>query len=182
MRDEMNDKEKVTMFETGDPIVHPVRGAGVVERVEERKWRGSVNLYYRIKLLGQPASSLMIPISTAEAIGLRRAILCSNLSQVWRVLCADPRTLPTNHKERYQVLEGKLHAGDILKVAAAVRDMTWRQRQEGQLTTRGKQMYEEGMMLLAGEIAASQDIDLMDAETQIRTRLNERMDVIPASE
>ncbi len=181
MSDEMNDKEKVTMFETGDPIVHPVRGAGVVVRVEERQWRGSNNLYYRIKLLGQPSSSLMIPITTAETIGLRRAILQSNLGRVWRVLRGDPRDLPTNHKERYQVLEGKLHAGDVLKVAAAVRDMTWRQHREGHLTTRGKQMYEEGMMLLAGELAASQDIDVTDAETQIRTKLSESLDASAAT-
>ena len=162
------------MFKTGDPIVHPIRGAGVVIRVEERQWRGSDNLYYRIKLLGQPSSSLMIPITTAETIGLRRAILQSNLSRVWRVLRAEPGILPSNHKECYQLLEEKLHAGDVLKVAAVVRDMSWRQHQEGHLTTRGKQMYEEGMMLLAGELAASQSIDLLDAESQIRDKLSER--------
>jgi CarD family transcriptional regulator len=167
----MSDKEK-TKFKTGDAIVHPVRGAGVIVRVEERQWRGSKSLYYRIKLLGQPSSSLMIPISTAETIGLRRAIARSNLSRVWSVLCANPETLPTDHKERYQVLEDQLHAGDVLKVAEAVRDMTWRQQQEGRLTTRGKQMYIEGMMLLAGEVAASQSIDLKDAEAQIQAKLN----------
>jgi RNA polymerase-interacting CarD/CdnL/TRCF family regulator len=62
-----------------------------------------------------------------------------------------------------------------LKVAEAVRDMAWRQKQEGSLTTRGKRMYEEGMMLLAGELAASQDIDLMDAEAQIRAKLGESL-------
>lgn len=171
----MSNKKKVKMFKTGDPIVHPVRGAGVVVRVEERQWRGSNNLYYRIKLLGHPSSSLMIPFSTAETIGLRRAISQSNLNRVWHVLCADPGMLPTDHKERYQVLEDKLHTGDVLKVAEAVRDMTWRRHQQGHLTTRGKQMYDEGMMLLAGELAASQDIQVMDAEAQIRTKLDESL-------
>ena len=160
------------MFKTGDAIVHPFRGAGFVVRIEERQWRGSDNQYYRIKLLGQLSSSLMIPISTAESIGLRHAISQSNLNSVWRVLRASPGALPTDHKERYQVLESKLHTGDVLKVAAAVRDMTWRQQQVGRLTTRGKQMYVEGMMLLAGEVAASQSIELKDAETQIQTKLD----------
>jgi CarD family transcriptional regulator len=163
------------MFKAGDAIVHPVRGAGVVVRIEEREWRGSANLYYRIKLLGQPTSSLMVPISTAETIGLRRAVSRSKLDRVWCVLCSDPGTLPADHKDRYQVLEDKLHAGDVLQVAEAVRDMAWRQKQEGSLTTRGKRMYEEGMMLLAGELAASQDIDLMDAEAQIRAKLGESL-------
>jgi CarD family transcriptional regulator len=167
--------EQVTTFKTGDAIVHPVRGAGVVIRIEERKWRGSNNLYYRIKLLGQPASSLMIPINNAETIGLRRAIARSSLSQVWHVLGADPGTLPADHKERYQALEVKLHTGDILQVAEAVRDMTWQRQQKGNLTTRGKQMYEEGMMLLAGELAASQAIDMIDAEAQIQAKLSESL-------
>ena len=136
----MNDKGEIKMFKSGDAIVHPFRGAGVVVRIEERQWRGSNRQYYRIKLLGQLSSSLMIPVSTAETIGLRRAISQSNLSSVWRVLGANPGTLPTDHKERYQVLEDKLHTGDVLKVAAAVRDMTWRLQQVGRLTTRGKQM------------------------------------------
>ena len=163
------------MFESGDPIVHPMRGAGVIVRVEERPWRGSANLYYRIKLLGQPKSSLMVPVSTAGDIGLRRAIPRSKLNRIWRVLAADPGMLPTNHKERYQVLEDKLHTGDVLQVAEAVRDMTWRRKQEGHLTTRGKRMYEEAMMLLAGEIAASQDIDLTDAEAQVTAKLSESL-------
>ena len=176
----MSDKKKVKMFKTGDAIVHPFRGAGFVVRIEERQWRGNNNLYYRIKLLGgHPSSSLMIPVSTAKTIGLRRAIQQSNLNRVWRVLCADPGILPTNHKERYQVLEDKLHTGDVLKVAGAVRDMTWRRQREGSMTTRGKQMYDKGMMLLAGELAASQDISVTDAEAQIRAKLDESM--LPAT-
>jgi len=163
------------MFEIGDTIVHPIRGAGVVISIEKRQWQGSSNLYYKIRLLAQPGTSLMIPIRTAEAMGLRRAIPRSRLDQVWRVLRADPETLPADHKERYQLLESKLHTGNILRVAEAVRDMAWRKQREGNLTTRGKRMYEEGMMLLTGEIAAAQGVDLADAEAQVRQKLKESL-------
>ncbi len=163
------------MLKAGDAIVHPVRGAGVVVRIEERQWRGRSDLYYRIKLLGEPASSLMIPINVAETIGLRRAIPQSKLNQVWHVLRADPNTLPADHNERYQALEEKIHAGDPFQVAEAVRDMAWRQQHEGGLTTRGKRIYEEGMRVLVGEIAAAQGIDIVDAEAQIRMRLVESL-------
>jgi CarD family transcriptional regulator len=161
------------MFKAGDAIVHPVRGAGVVVRIEERQWRGTNAKYYRIKLLGQPTSSLMVPINAAETIGLRRAVRRSELNQVWHVLRATPQMLPDDHKERYQVLEDRLHTGDILQVAKVVRDMTWRRRHKVGLTTRGKRIYEEGMMLLAGEIAATQDVDLVDAEAQVRAKLKD---------
>jgi CarD family transcriptional regulator len=159
------------MFKEGDAVVHPIRGAGVVKRVEERQWRGADALYYRIGLLSQPASNLMIPVGAAKELGLRRAASQSRLSKVWHVLDTDPEILPREHKERYQLLEGKLHTGDLLQVAEAVRDMTWRRHREGRLTTRGKRMYEEGMTLLAGEIAAAKGIAIADAETQVRDRL-----------
>ena len=161
------------MFKSGDAIIHPIRGAGVVECIEERQWRGSSNMYYRIKLLGQPGTSLLVPVGVAETIGLRRAIQQSKLGQVWSVLHAASGTLPADHKERYQLLEGKLHTGNILQVAEAVRDIAWRQMQGPNLTTQDKRIYEEGVMLLTGEIAATQDIPLADAEDQIRARLEE---------
>lgn len=160
------------MFKVGDAIVHPVRGAGVVVCVEERQWRGDSAPYYRIKLLGHPGTSLMIPVRVAETVGLRLAIASSELKRVWRVLRADPNTLPTEHNERYQVVDERLHIGDVFQVAGVVRDMAWRKQREGKLTTRGKQMYEEGIKLLAGEVAAAQDVALIDAEIQIRDRLS----------
>lgn len=161
------------MFKAGDPIVHPIRGAGIVVRVEKRHWHGSNDLYYRIKLLGQRGTNLMIPITAAKTLGVRAALPPSKLNRVWRVLRADPVTLPTNHKKRYKLLEDKLYAGDIFKIAEVVRDMAWRQRREGRLNTMGKRKYEKGLTLLAGEVAATQGIDLAEAEEQIRAKLNE---------
>lgn len=169
------------MFKAGDAIIHPIRGAGIVVRIEKRQWRDSSDLYYRIKLLGQQDTSLMIPIDAAEALGLRRAISRSQLRHVWRVLGADPESLPADHKKRYQLLKDKLHTGDILEVAGAVRDMAWRQQQEGRLTTVGKRIYEQGITLLAGEVAAVQDINVADAETQIRTMLKENLSLTTAT-
>jgi CarD family transcriptional regulator len=163
------------MFKAGDAIVHPIRGAGVVERVVERPWRGNNDLYYRIKLLSQPHVKLMIPTGAAKALGLRRAIPRSKLKKVWRVLGADPGTLPDKHKQRYALVEDKLHAGDVFGVAEVVRDMTWRRQRRGSLTTTGKRLYKEGMDILAGEIAAVEGLEMDDAEAQVRERLSESL-------
>jgi CarD family transcriptional regulator len=163
------------MFKAGDAVVHPVRGVGVVEGVERREWRGSSDLYYRIRLLAQQGTSLMIPITAADTLGLRRAIPRSKLGQVWRVLRANPETLPTHHKKRYKLLEEKLHTGDVFQVAEVVRDMAWRRQRKGRLNTMGKRMYKQGIVLLAGEIAAVKGIGLADAELQVRARLSESL-------
>jgi CarD family transcriptional regulator len=135
------------MFKAGDAIVHPIRGAGVVECVEERHWRGSNALYYRINLL----------------------------NKVWHVLLATPNKLPTKHKIRYQLLDDKLHTGDVFQVAEVVRDMAWRRQRKGHLTTTGRRRYQEAIRTLAGEIAAVQDRDVDDAEAQIQAKLVESL-------
>ncbi len=161
------------MFDTGDTIVHPTHGVGVVVEIKERKWRGSNSLYYQIDLLGrEPNVCLMIPVEAAEGLGLRAAIPRSQLKRLWRVLRSTPEILPTNHKLRYKFLMDKLHAGDVFQVAEILRDLTWRQ-QENHLTTRGKQVYRDGVMFLAGEVAAAQGIDVTEAATQVKTKLEE---------
>jgi CarD family transcriptional regulator len=160
-------------FKTGDAVVHPIRGAGVVEWVEERRWRGDNDVYYKINLLGQPGTKVMIPQYAAEEIGLRPVISRAKLKDVWGVLGDDPEKLPTDHKARYKMVEEKLHTGNVFKLAEAVRDMAWRRQEKGHLTTTGKRLYDEGVKLLAGEVAAVQGVDVMDAEVQVKTRLRE---------
>jgi RNA polymerase-interacting CarD/CdnL/TRCF family regulator len=174
------DLEEETMaFKAGDAVFHPVRGAGVVTGIKDRKWDGKERRYYMIKLLGHPGTKVMVPTSTAKEIGLRHAMSQAKLKKVWRVLRDDPQKLPKDHKDRYAVIEGKLHTGDAFEVAEAVRDMAWRRKQEGKLTTRGKRIYEEAVMLLAGEIAAVQEIEVGEAEGQVHAKLQERL--APAS-
>jgi len=166
-------------FKTGDAVFHPVRGAGVVTGIKNRKRDGEKREYYTIELLGHPGTRVMIPASTAKEIGLRRAMSQTKLKKVWRVLRDDPKKLPKDHQDRYAVIQEKLHSGDSLEVAEAVRDMAWRRMEEGKLTTRGKRIYEEAIMLLAGEIAAVQEIEMQEAEGQVYEQLQENM--APAS-
>jgi CarD family transcriptional regulator len=162
-------------FKSGDAVVHPIRGAGVVVDVKERKWHGEKDRYYTIRLLGQPATKLMVASNAAKALGLRRVLSPSRMKRLWGVLLGDPERLPDEHKERYQVLKDKLGTGNVFQVAEVVRDMAWRQHQKGRLTTVGKRMYDDGIMLLASEIAAVQGIDFADAEQKLRLRLTENL-------
>jgi CarD family transcriptional regulator len=162
-------------FKTGDAVFHPTRGAGVVIGIEDRKWDGEKRLYYTIDLLGHPGTKVKIPASTAKEIGLRHAMSQTKLKKVWHVLRDNPQKLPKDHKDRYAAIEEKLHTGDAFEVAEAVRDMAWRRKQEGKLTTKGKRIYEEALTLLAGEIAAVQEIELEEAEGQVYQRLQESL-------
>ena len=134
-------------FKPGDAVMHPIRGAGVVEGIQERDWLGSRTPYYRIALVEPRGTVLWIPVSTAEEAGMRCAISPSELDQVWRVLRDDPEPLPDDHRERYLSLEQHLSSGHILQIAKAVRDIAWRQKQ-GRMRQTAQQLYDRGMLLI----------------------------------
>jgi CarD family transcriptional regulator len=169
------------VFKTGDAVFHPARGAGVVTGIKDREWNGEERQYYMIDLLGQPGTSVMVLASKADALGLRHAVSRKKLKKVWGVLRDDPKKLPKDHKDRYAVIEEKLHTGDTFEVAEAVRDMAWRRIQEGKLTTKGKRIYEAAVTLLAGEIAAVQEIEMEEAEEQVYASLQEHLAPAPVS-
>jgi CarD family transcriptional regulator len=162
-----------TVFEVGDKVFHPVHGAGFVIEVKERRSLGNPKRYYSVKLLSQPKTLLMVPVKGAQEIGLRPSITRSQLGQVWSVLRAEPDDLPTDNEQRYEVLRDRLRGGNVLQIAAALRDMAWREGQGCRLTKQGKQLYDESLALLAGEVAIIQDSDLSTAEAQIMDTLRE---------
>ena len=148
--------------------------------VRERRSLGNARNYYSIELLSQPKTLLMVPVKDAQEIGLRASTPRSELGQVWHVLRANPEILPADHEQRYELLRDRLRGGDVLQIAAVLRDMAWREEQERRLTKQGKELYDESLMLLSGEIAITQDSDLSAAEAQIMDTLKESVAPDPA--
>jgi len=169
------------VFQIGDKVFHPIHGAGTVVEVKERHSLGSARRYYSISLLSQPKTVLMVPVKTAQKIGLRPPLQQSDLTRIWGVLKDEPEALPTDHEQRYELLRGRLRDGDALHIAAALRDMAWREETERRLTKQGKQLYEESLSLLAGEVALIQDSDLSAAEAQIVRTLRDSLTIEAAS-
>ena len=160
------------MFTAGDAIVHPARGVGIIERIEERPLRGEIEPFYRIKLVGAVETTVLVPVRIADEIGLRKAVSQQQLSRVWSVLRDEPQQLPDDHKERYEILEVKLDSGDVYRITEVVRDMTWREHQSGQLNTVGKRMHQRALDLLAGEVATALKIEVDQAACDIREVLS----------
>jgi CarD family transcriptional regulator len=160
------------MFKVGDTVVHPDYGAGVVTEIKEIAFLGNEKKrYYLLELLSQPETTVMVAVKNEKKIGLRSPIAQSKLKQIWRILRAGPRTLPSDHNKRYTLLKEKLHDGDILEIAKVLRDLAWRQENRQNLTIRGKRLYEESLELLASEVAGAQGSEFDTAEAQIADRL-----------
>jgi CarD family transcriptional regulator len=160
-------------FKVGDTVVHPVHGAGTVIDMKERRSLGTGRRYYSIALVSQPNTLVMVAVQSADNVGLRHCIPRSKVKQILHVLRGPPSLLPSDHEERYELLKRKLHGGDVLQVAEAVRDLASRQEERRRLTEQGKRLYEEGLLLLAGEIAAAEGSDLSVAQRAVSQTLQE---------
>jgi RNA polymerase-interacting CarD/CdnL/TRCF family regulator len=166
------------MFHIGDPVIHPDYGPGRVINIEQVSCLGAGKRYYEIELLDETGTQVWVPVPGAEESGLRAPVSVARLKQMWRALSARPEPLPHEHKERYAQIDPKLHSGDPIQLAEALRDLAWRRCQEGKLTKRGSDLYEHAIKKLAGELAVILDKGVQAVQAQISQRLNASLSVL----
>lgn len=166
---------EASAFKIGDKVIHPSHGAGIVTEIKQLGFFGRKNKpYYSIELLSEPGTVVMVPVRDAGKVGLRHPISASQLTRVWKRLRAAPNALPSDHKERYSLVQTRIEEGDLLEIAAVLRDLWWKDYRVRKLTTEGKRLYAKGMRLLASEIAVVQDSELAEAEARISETLDEQ--------
>jgi len=169
------------MFEVGDIVFHPQNGAGVILGLVKMSGIGDSKHYYKVKILGQIKTILMIPVEEANSIGLRAAITPRQLENVWTTLTSPPEELPDQNKTRYKLMKDKLQTGETLEIAKVVRDLAWRRKQKEHLNIPGRKLYKKGLSLLSGEVATAQGIELDTAESQIKAKLRENFSALVAA-
>ena len=153
------------MFDTGDKVVHPIHGAGLVKGIKKQDLLEQYHRYYVIDLTVDDRT-LMIPVSNAEEIGLRSISQQAALSRVWHTLDATAKTLPDDYKKRQARIEEKLKTGEVIKVAEVIRDLSARKR-EDRLTSFDTRLLERAEQFLAGEVALVEEVQVGEAERMI---------------
>ena len=161
-----------SIFKTGDAVIHPSLGAGIVIGLPNFLMQKENQQYYKIKIIGKTKTTIMVPVKTARKLGLRHAISSLELESVWSVLSDSAKNLPDNNKERSQVLQDKVKLPEIITMAEIIRDLEWRKIHMGHLNSTERGVYEFSMNMLAGEIAVSQDVEMQSARNQIKNVLN----------
>lgn len=160
------------MFHIGETVVHPDYGAGRIQEIVALSSLGSKEKeYYSIQLIGDPDTTIMVPLDREDQIGLREPIPEEELRSVWRVLRAAPRELPSNYKKRCSMVETKLQDGALEQIAEVVRDLAARRETERRLTVQGKRLYRQGLQRLVSEIAGAEGSDYATAEAEIADAL-----------
>jgi CarD family transcriptional regulator len=127
-----------------------------------RRLAGSERSYLEIELIAG-GLKIMVPCQSANAVGLRAVVSPGQLAQITAVLEGDPGALQGTWSWREPQYREKLKSGDVLALAAVLRDLAAQPR----LTAREDQLHDRLRALLASELACALQIDITQAGTYI---------------
>ncbi|MDD2215101.1 MAG: CarD family transcriptional regulator [Eubacteriales bacterium] len=150
------------MFFVGDKIVYPMHGAGIIEGIEEKKILGETRKYYILRV---PCGDMkiMIPLESADEVGIRSIISESQLSDIIDLLGAESSEMPDNWNRRNRENMDKLKTGDLCKVAEVVRNLMRNDRTK-KLSTGEKKMLTNAKQILISEMILSGEMSHEEAE------------------
>ena len=118
------------MFLIGDKVVHPMHGAGIIERITHERLGSRVSSYYVFRM---PAGGLVlkIPIDACCQIGLRCLSTAEHICQVLSAIPTLEVQMSSNWNQRYRDNLARLKSGDLLEVAWVIKGLMWRDSPTG---------------------------------------------------
>lgn len=158
------------MFLKGDKVVYPQHGAALVEKLVEREVFGKRRTYLQLHI---PSGDLtiMVPVDSAEQVGLRGVVSRKDLGPVFDLLRGDEGLMPLLWSQRYKANLAKLVSGDIYQGAEVIRDLSLRERRTG-VSAAEKRMLAKARQFLISELTLAFD----STEENARAMLDEALE------
>jgi len=155
------------LFKVGDLAVYPAQGVGVIEAIEKKEIMGSKQLFYIMKILGN-GMTIMIPIDSAKAVGLRDVISENEIPEVYKILRDRDITIDKqNWNKRYKEYLEKIKTGSVFEIARVLRDL-FMLRYDKDLSFGERKMLDTAKNLLIKEISVAS----RDEEAKIEQDIN----------
>ncbi len=111
-------------FKVGQKVVYPNHGIGVIEQIEQKQI-GAVALPFYTLRLAASNSLVLVPVSNAAEVGLRRPISSGECDILFKALATDFATPPNDWKDRFKDFSEKMRTGDIFEVAEVLKHLNY---------------------------------------------------------
>lgn len=158
------------MFNVGDKIVYPMHGAGVVDAIEEKEVLGEKRQYYILKMPGEV--KVMVPTANAENMGVRNIIDENGAKKVLSILEENETEMSENWNKRYRDNLEKMKTGNVYEVADVVRNLTFKQKEKGTLSTGEKKMLDNAKVILVSELALAENSSNDEIERLVDNKID----------
>jgi len=139
-------------FKVGQKVVYPNHGIGTIEQIEQKQI-GAVALPFYTLRLAATNSLVLVPVSNASEVGLRRPITSVECETLFKTLAADFLTPPNDWKDRFKDFSEKMRTGNVFEVAEVLKHLNYLSLNKP-LSFREQRMLERSRYLVVSELAA----------------------------
>ena len=139
-------------FKTGESIVYPAHGVGIITAIEEQEVAG-MKLELFVIDFEKDKMRLKVPVGKAVSIGMRKLSESDFVERALKVVQGKARVKRTMWSRRAQEYDAKINSGDLISIAEVVRDL-FRAENQPEQSYSERQLYEAALDRMAREIAA----------------------------
>lgn len=152
-------------FTVGEHVVYPTHGVGKIVAFESEKI-GEYELKVFVIAFEKDKMTLRVPVSRAEAAGLRSISSNDQISRALATLKTRAKIARGMWSRRAQEYEAKINSGNLVAIAEVVRDLH-KNVDQSERSYSERMIYETAMHRLCGEVAASEKVDIKDAQDRL---------------
>jgi CarD family transcriptional regulator len=152
-------------FKSGDQVVLPPYGVGVVAGTTTKTVAGTDHQYYQVDF-PNGTSRAYVPVEAPQQAGLRAALTEEEVHSVLERLANGRINLPKQWAARHRRVTDILTSGDPYQIATLASELRRWDLERG-LPDLDRQAYRRALRLLAGEISAVLDISSDEARAMM---------------
>jgi CarD family transcriptional regulator len=156
-------------FKTGEYIVYPAHGVGVIVSIEEQEVAG-LTLELFVISFEQDKLTLRVPIAKIKSVGMRKLAEESLVKKALETVTGRARVKRTMWSRRAQEYEAKINSGDLIAISEVVRDL-YRSEDQPEQSYSERQLFEQAMDRMSREISAVNKLTLTEAIQLIEKNL-----------
>ena len=156
-------------FKTGEHIVYPAHGVGMITSIEEQEIAG-LTLELFVISFEQDKLTLRVPVAKIKSVGMRKLAEEDEVVKALETVTGRARVKRTMWSRRAQEYEAKINSGDLIAISEVVRDL-YRSDDQPEQSYSERQLFEQAMDRMSREIGAVNRLTLTEAIQLIEKNL-----------
>jgi CarD family transcriptional regulator len=148
-------------FQVGEKVVYPNHGVATIENISSRSFGSRFERYYLLRLSCRNLT-VMVPVSNADEVGLRKVTKNGEIAKVLTFLADGKCKSNQDWKDRFKENSHKMQSGSLLEVAEVLKALLIVQS-EKPLSFREKKMLDRARQMITTEVCTSRGLSEADA-------------------
>ena len=149
----------------GQKVTYPSQGVCLVEEIKRRTIGTNELKFYALRVLSDN-STILVPCSNADNVGIRPIISSIQCRQIIEMLSDDFEPVTCDWKSRSRQFSEKLATGDLFEAADVLKKLTYLSHGK-KLSFREQTLLEKAKFLIVSEIANADKADEDDLRAEV---------------